>query len=139
MTTPETTPPGSVPFLDRDLSWLEFNRRVLHEAQDERTPLLERVKFLAIFSSNLDEGFMKRAEPLRGPRAEEGVAPADSSSATPAMVRLRQAILPLLAEQARTYTEVIRPELARHGVRLLSWSELDEGQRQAAVSYYRQN
>lgn len=46
--------------LDRDLSWLEFNRRVLHEAEDERTPLLERLKFLAIVGSNLDEYFMKR-------------------------------------------------------------------------------
>src|SRR5262245_60767854 len=47
-------------WMDRDLSWIEFNRRVLAEAFDERTPLLERVKFLAIFSSNLDEFFMKR-------------------------------------------------------------------------------
>ena len=51
-------------WLDRDLSWLEFNRRVLAEALDERTPLLERLKFLAIFTSNLDEFFMKRD---RGP------------------------------------------------------------------------
>ena len=52
-------------WIDRDLSWLEFNRRVLGEALDERTPLLERVKFLAIFSSNLDEFFMKRIMRLR--------------------------------------------------------------------------
>src|SRR5687767_3643786 len=52
-------------WIDRDLSWLEFNRRVLAEAFDERTPLLERVKFLAIFSSNLDEFFMKRMAVLR--------------------------------------------------------------------------
>src|SRR5882724_10298350 len=52
-------------WIDRDLSWLEFNHRVLAEAFDERTPLLERVKFLAIFSSNLDEFFMKRMALLR--------------------------------------------------------------------------
>ena len=52
-------------WLDRDLGWLEFNRRVLAEALDERTPLLERLKFLAIFTSNLDEFFMKRIAVLR--------------------------------------------------------------------------
>jgi polyphosphate kinase len=52
-------------FFNRDLSWLDFNRRVLHEAMDPRTPLLERVKFLAIYSSNSDEFFMKRIGLLR--------------------------------------------------------------------------
>ncbi|HKZ16512.1 MAG TPA: RNA degradosome polyphosphate kinase, partial [Geobacteraceae bacterium] len=52
-------------YLNRELTWLEFNRRVLHEAQDERTPLLERVKFVAIVSSNLDEFFMKRIGGLK--------------------------------------------------------------------------
>src|SRR5262245_29014889 len=58
---PDLTPA----WLDRDLSWLEFNRRVLHEALDDRTPLLERVKFLAIFTSNLDAFFMKRMALIR--------------------------------------------------------------------------
>jgi polyphosphate kinase len=52
-------------YLNRELTWLEFNRRVLHEAQDERTPLLERIKFLAIVGSNLDEFFMKRIGGLK--------------------------------------------------------------------------
>ena len=62
VTSPQATggPAADGEFLNRDLSWLEFNRRVLHEALDERTPLLERVRFLSIFTSNLDEFFMKR-------------------------------------------------------------------------------
>lgn len=60
------TPELSEVWIDRDLSWLAFNERVLAEAIDERTPLLERAKFLAIFNSNLDEFFMKRVSILRG-------------------------------------------------------------------------
>ena len=59
-------------WIDRDLSWLDFNRRVLHEALDERTPLLERLKFLAIFTSNLDEFYMKRVGLLRGVAQVQG-------------------------------------------------------------------
>src|SRR3954470_17772155 len=59
-------------WIDRDVGWLEFNRRVLHEALDERTPLLERVKFVAIFASNLDEFFMKRMALIRPPHDDTG-------------------------------------------------------------------
>jgi polyphosphate kinase len=139
MTTTKSLAPATVPYLDRDLSWLEFNRRVLHEALDERTPLLERVKFLAIFSSNLDEWFMKRVERLKCGQAEDGAPRVNGAAADQHLARVRQAILPLLAEQARAFTEVIRPKLAQHGVRLLSWTDLDEGQRRAAVDYFRHN
>src|SRR5689334_9494529 len=78
---PGTPPPqvGDVSpeeFLNRDQSWLEFNRRVLHEALDDRTPLLERVRFLSIFSSNLDEYFMKRIGGLKRQLAAGVAAPA---------------------------------------------------------------
>src|SRR4051795_2345077 len=71
-------------FINRELSWLEFNARVLHEARDERTPLLERVKFLSIFSTNLDEFYMVRVAGLRRKAAQgspqyppDGLAPTD--------------------------------------------------------------
>src|SRR5215475_5117374 len=136
MTQTDVVTPG-VQLLDRDLSWLEFNKRVLHEAVDDRTPLLERLKFLAIFSSNLDEWFMKRAEGLRQAQAGGAVPSADGASGSNRLARVREAILPMLAEQARVFTDVLRPELRRQGIHLLDWSGLDESQRQAAANYFR--
>jgi polyphosphate kinase len=124
-------------FCDRDLSWLEFNRRVLHEALDDRTPLLERVKFLAIFSSNLDEFFMKRAEVLKC-RTAEGVkliAKVPGTSNGP-LLRVRQAVLSMLEAQARVWRETIRPELTRNGIHPLAWANLTETQQQAGRQYF---
>src|SRR6476619_5197139 len=93
---PAATAPAeaeSLEFLNRDLSWLEFNRRVLHEAVDARTPLLERVRFLGIFTSNLDEFYMKRASSLRRQTAK-GVVGQTPDGRTPAEVfaAIRQAV-----------------------------------------------
>jgi polyphosphate kinase len=134
----ETSEATSVQFLDRDLSWLEFNRRVLHEALDARTPLLERVKFLAIFSSNLDEFFMKRIGALKRRIAVAGEAAPGAETARQRLCRLREVVLGMLAAQANVYTATLRPELARHGIHLLEWSELTEHQRGAARDYFRQ-
>jgi polyphosphate kinase len=123
----------SAVFLDRDLSWLQFNARVLHEALDPRTPLLERVKFLAIFASNLDEFFMKRLGRLRA-LVQRGDADAQRR-----LTRLREAVLPMLAAQARAFTEEIRPALARHGIRLLDWADLTDAQRGDADAYFCRN
>jgi polyphosphate kinase len=112
--------------LDRDLSWLEFNRRVLQEALDERTPLLERVKFLAIFTSNLDEFFMKRIALIRPMAGDTGVAAEESRER---LGRVRETVISLLDEQATCYREVLRPRLAEHGVRLVAWADLSDEQR----------
>src|SRR5579863_9931410 len=96
-------------WLDRDLGWLDFNERVLAEALDERTPLLERAKFLAIFTSNLDEFFMKRMAVLRTGATEEQ---------RDLLARLRAKLLPSLRRQGECYRQVIVPGLAEHGVAL---------------------
>jgi polyphosphate kinase len=133
------TPRAAEMWLDRDLQWLEFNRRVLHEAVDDRTPLLERLKFLAIFSSNLDEFFMKRVGNWKSRMADDaGSSPAMGESLR-RLHTIRKAVLPLLATQAEVWTSRILPELKKNGIVLLSWSELSEFQRQAASEFFRKN
>jgi polyphosphate kinase len=121
--TPELPPDR---FLDRELSWLAFNNRVLDLAKDaERVPLLERAKFLAIFSSNLDEFYMVRVAGLKR-RIAAGVAVPTVSRMMPREVHL--AILnrtrDLVSEQAQVFHEDIRPALAKEGIEILRWDEL---------------
>jgi polyphosphate kinase len=124
-------------WFDRDLSWLEFNRRVLSEALDERTPLLERLKFLAIFTSNLDEFYMKRVGAMRT-RAYVGRSAAAIEQFHAHMERLREALFPMLEQQAACF-ELLRPALAANGLRLATWAELDDAQRTEASDYFDQH
>ena len=114
-------------WIDRDLSWLDFNQRVLAEALDERTPLLERAKFLAIFTSNLDEFFMKRVAVLRHRRT-------DNEQAT--FLRLREKLLPMLRQQADFYKQTLVPALGQQGILLRRWEELSEPQRDESTAYF---
>jgi polyphosphate kinase len=124
-------------WFDRDLGWLEFNRRVLHEAQDERTPLLERLKFLAIFSSNLDEFFMKRISMLREQAGDEDEDPnaAGANVAAP-LVQVRQQIREMLELQARCYREKLLPALAEHGIHIVGWDALTPAQQYELERYF---
>ena len=126
------------PFLNREISWLEFNRRVLHEATDARNPLLERVKFLEIFTSNLDEFVMKRVGGLRR-QITAGVATQNSNGLTPQqqLVAIRQAIIPMLQQQAEIFTQSIRPALMQNGIQLLEWVDVPADQREAARKFFR--
>ncbi|MCE9603444.1 MAG: polyphosphate kinase 1 [Planctomycetia bacterium] len=124
----------SKPFRDRDLAWLEFNRRVLHEAADERNPLLERVKFLAIAGNNLDEFFMKRIGALKQKASLNEALDGDASYKN--LLELRSAITALLTSQAALYSQTIVPELARHGIRIVGGNELSEGQAEAARQFF---
>jgi polyphosphate kinase len=114
-------------WIDRDLSWLEFNRRVLAEATDERTPLLERVKFLAIFSSNLDEFFMKRMAVLR-----EELTPERRQL----LAQVRERLEPMLREQARYFAELLVPDLSSRGIHLRRWVELTPAQQKEANAHF---
>ena len=121
-------------WVDRDLSWLEFNRRVLAQALDERVPLLERLKFLAIFTGNLDEFFMKRVGAMRTRAYASGV-PATIEEFNAHVLELRETLFPLLLEQANCFTE-LRQRLVRHGVKLAGWNELSAAQRAEAEDYF---
>ena len=141
---PETTPPvfdANAPewYLNRELTWLAFNQRVLHEAQDARTPLLERIKFLAIVSSNLNEFFMKRIGGLKqqiGARVRElsvdGRSPEQQLSACLAMVRD-------LVEKQRVLASELHQLLKEQGIRLRSYKRLTETQRKQMREYYLAN
>ena len=123
----ELSPELAQVWIDRDVSWLDFNERVLAEALDERTPLLERAKFLAIFTSNLDEFFMKRALALRKGR----------SAAQRGLVQeLRNRLVPMLDRQADCFRQVILPGLASKGVFLRKWEELTASQKEEAEAFF---
>ena len=112
------------PYFNRELSWLAFNERVLREASDPRVPLLERVKFLAIFSSNLDEFFMVRVAGLRRQAAARiTTAPPDGLSPVEQLEAIRRKVDALLLEQ-RALLHQLLEELAPRGVRLLRMDEL---------------
>ncbi len=129
----ETAELGRRAWIDRDLSWLAFNRRVLSEALDKRNPLLERVKFLAIFSSNLDEFFMKRMAIIR-PLSEDTSLAAEERRDL--LVRRREMITSMLVEQAACYSDVIRPQLAEHAIHLVAWADLTDAQRAEAATVF---
>lgn len=112
-------------YFNRELSWLEFNRRVLEEAQDTRHPLLERVKFLAIFSSNLDEFYMIRVSGLKD-QVASGVTstPPDGMSPAEQLAEIRARVLPMMQEQRRYFYDEIIPALAANDVHILHYYQL---------------
>jgi len=129
---------GPDAFVNRDLSWLEFNQRVLEEAQDPKVPLLERVKFLSIFSSNLDEFFMVRVAELKR-RILSGDQDMGPDGLTPAetMVAVVSRVHELVDEQHRCFLEEIQPLLAAEGIHLLRPKEASEEQQRFLEGYFR--
>ncbi|MCW2838525.1 MAG: degradosome polyphosphate kinase, partial [Aeromicrobium sp.] len=125
-------------FLDRELSWIAFNARVLELAQDDELPLLERVRFAAIFASNLDEFFMVRIAGLKR-RIAAGVAVPSASGLNPRDVLMRSlaASQDLMEQHAETYHERLVPALAEQGIELLTWDSLRPDEKSHISSVYR--
>ncbi len=117
-------------YFNRELSWLEFNRRVLHEALDERTPLLERLKFMAIFSSNLDEFFMVRVAGLKQ-QVAAGVTKLSLDGRTPAqqLEEIGNLLRPMVMKQHQFFQEVLTKQLAKNKIHILNYVDLNQEQR----------
>lgn len=129
----ETSPDQPLPldrFIDRELSWLAFNQRVLELAEDESTPLLERTNFLAIFASNLDEFFMVRVAGLKR-RIVTGLAVPTPAGVRPtrALADIRAKAHELQLRHAKIFNESVRPALEEEGIRIVGWEELTEDER----------
>lgn len=124
-------------YLNREISWLEFNKRVLHEALDPRTPLLERLKFMAIYSSNLDEYFMARVAGLKQ-QVEAQVSPPTVDGLTPEkqLAAIDRELRPVVIEQHRFFHQELRPLLAAEGIYLLDYQDLNSTQRSYLHEYF---
>ena len=126
------------PFINRELSWLEFNRRVLEEAFDESVPLLERVKFMAIFSANMDEFFMVRVARLKR-RIAQGDLEAGPDGMTPAqtLTAISKRVHELAEEQHRGFLETIQPQLEAEGIHITRPEELNAEQSHFLEDFFR--
>lgn len=126
------------PYVNRELSWLEFNRRVLEEAFDESVPLLERVKFLAIFSANMDEFFMVRVARLKR-RIAQGDLEVGPDGMTPpqTLAAISTRVHKLAEEQHRGFLETIQPRLEAEGIHIARPEELDAEQKHFLEGFFR--
>jgi len=124
-------------FINRELSWIQFNGRVLEEALDKRHPLLERVKFLAIFANNLDEFFMIRVSGLRR-QYIAGVVKTPPDGMTPAeqLVAIRRELNPMLAQHMDCWHSDLLPRLRKQGIEILDYDDLKRKQRKLLRGYF---
>ncbi|MDQ1174677.1 polyphosphate kinase [Microbacterium testaceum] len=127
-------------YLDRELSWLAFNQRVLELAEDPTVPVLERANFLAIFASNLDEFFMVRVAGLKR-RIVTGLAVPTNVGRAPldVLADISAEAHRLQLRHAAAWTEKVRPALAESGIEVVSWGSLDEPTAERLTEYFQRN
>ncbi len=124
-------------FLNRELSWLDFNRRVLSLVEDRAAPLLERAKFLAIFAVNLDEFYMVRVAGLKR-QQEAGLAAPSADGRTPKqqLAEISTKVMPMVERHAELAARDVLPSLGDAGIRILRWNELDDVQRKELDEFF---
>src|ERR1700733_11071796 len=124
-------------YLNRELSWLDFNARVLALAADNSLPLLERAKFLAIFASNLDEFYMVRVAGLKR-RDEMGLSVRSANALTPReqLARIGEQTQQSATRHARVFLDSVRPALAEEGIYIVTWADLDQAERDQLSTYF---
>lgn len=124
-------------YLNRELSWLDFNARVLSLAADTSLPLLERAKFLAIFASNLDEFYMVRVAGLKR-RDEMGLSVRSADGLTPReqLARIGEQTQRIATRHARVFLDAVRPALAQEGIYIVTWADLDQAEREQLSIYF---
>ena len=125
---------------NRELSWLEFNRRVLEEALDDTTPMLERLKFLSIFSTNLDEFFMIRVSGLKEQIAEGINNPSpDGMTAAQQLREIRELLHPMVEQQTLCLHREILPKLAQAGIKIFAYQDLNGDEKKKLDDYFLKN
>lgn len=132
--------PEQIAYLfNRELSWIAFNKRVLSEGIDSRTPLLERAKFLAIFSTNLDEFFMVRVASIKKKFAEQedGITD-DGLNLETQLQEIRASLVPLVTMQHEFFENTLRPELYKYGVKLLDYKDIDKKHQRYLKTYFQE-
>jgi polyphosphate kinase len=124
-------------YINRELSWIEFNRRVFEEAKDSRHPLLERVKFVSIFETNLDEFIMIRQAGLKDQmESRKSLRSPDGRTPEQQLTAVRQRLAPLIQEVRQYWRDELLPLLAEQHIYILDYEQLDKEQRKEVCSYF---
>jgi polyphosphate kinase len=127
-------------YFNRDINWLDFNYRVLHEALDSRTPLLERLRFCDIYCSNLDEFFMKRIGALhRKLESDTGWVDINGTSVEELHQNVREKILRQLELFGKNFNQQLKRKLRSEGIKLLSWRDVSDVEKRRLLTYFKRN